>query len=116
MSEAGWWNSGLVRSPRPRRFDSMPFSSAVVHGTHVGQGSLIGMGAVLLGRTRIGRECLVAAGAVVVTTEKDVVKMDPEIFISGSVPLLYLPIEIEFLKNGKDFDEMVLNAVRSYAR
>ena len=38
---------------------------AVVHGTHVGRGSLIGMGAVLLGRTRIGRECLVAAGAVV---------------------------------------------------
>lgn len=38
---------------------------AVVHGTHVGQGSLIGMGAVLLGKSRIGRECLVAAGAVV---------------------------------------------------
>ncbi len=38
---------------------------AVVHGTFVGRGSLIGMGAVLLSRTRIGRECLVAAGAVV---------------------------------------------------
>ena len=38
---------------------------AVVHGVHVGRGSLIGMGAVLLGRSRIGRECLVAAGAVV---------------------------------------------------
>jgi carbonic anhydrase/acetyltransferase-like protein (isoleucine patch superfamily) len=38
---------------------------AVVHGTHVGRGSLIGMGAVLLGQTKIGRECLVAAGAVV---------------------------------------------------
>jgi tetraacyldisaccharide 4'-kinase len=57
-----------------------------------------------------------SAGAVVVTTEKDIVKIDPEIFINSSVPLLYVPIEIEFLKNGKDFDEMVLNAVRSYAR
>ena len=38
---------------------------AIVHGTHVGQGSLIGMGATLLGRTKIGRECLVAAGAIV---------------------------------------------------
>src|SRR4051812_5450134 len=38
---------------------------AIVHGTFVGRGSLIGMGSVLLGRTRIGRECLVAAGAVV---------------------------------------------------
>lgn len=38
---------------------------AIVHGAHVGRGSLIGMGSTLLGRTRIGRECLVAAGAVV---------------------------------------------------
>ena len=38
---------------------------AIVHGMFVGQGSLIGMGAKVLGRTRIGRGCLVAAGAVV---------------------------------------------------
>jgi len=39
--------------------------AAVVHGMFVGRGSLIGMSAMLLGRTKIGRECLVAAGAVV---------------------------------------------------
>lgn len=38
---------------------------AVVHGTFVGRGSLVGMGSVLLSRTRIGSECLIAAGAVV---------------------------------------------------
>src|SRR3954466_314584 len=38
---------------------------AIVHGGFVGRGSLIGMGAKLLGRTKIGRDCLVAAGAVV---------------------------------------------------
>jgi carbonic anhydrase/acetyltransferase-like protein (isoleucine patch superfamily) len=38
---------------------------AIVHGAFVGRGSLIGMGAKVLGRTRIGVECLVAAGAVV---------------------------------------------------
>jgi carbonic anhydrase/acetyltransferase-like protein (isoleucine patch superfamily) len=38
---------------------------AVVHGEHVGRGSLIGIGAVVLGHTRIGEECLIAAGAVV---------------------------------------------------
>jgi len=38
---------------------------AIVHGELVGDDSLIGMGAVVLGRTRIGRGCLVAAGAVV---------------------------------------------------
>lgn len=57
-----------------------------------------------------------SSGAVVVTTEKDVVKMHVDTFSRSSVALFYLPIEIEFLKNGKDFDEMVLNAVRTYAR
>src|SRR5438874_7339803 len=38
---------------------------AIVHGTSVGDGSLIGMSATLLGRTQIGKECLIAAGAVV---------------------------------------------------
>lgn len=38
---------------------------AIVHGESVGDGTLIGMGATLLGRTRIGRGCLIAAGAVV---------------------------------------------------
>jgi tetraacyldisaccharide 4'-kinase len=54
------------------------------------------------------------AGAAVVTTEKDLVKIDRDVFRSASVFLYYLPIEIEFLKNGKEFDEMVRNAVRSY--
>ncbi len=38
---------------------------AVVHGERVGRGTLIGMGAILLGHTNIGAECLIAAGAVV---------------------------------------------------
>jgi carbonic anhydrase/acetyltransferase-like protein (isoleucine patch superfamily) len=38
---------------------------AVVHGERVGRGSLIGIGAVLLGHTVVGEECLIAAGAVV---------------------------------------------------
>jgi len=39
--------------------------SAVVHGAFVGAGSLIGIHATLLSQTRIGQECLIAAGAVV---------------------------------------------------
>jgi carbonic anhydrase/acetyltransferase-like protein (isoleucine patch superfamily) len=38
---------------------------AIVHGMRVGKGSLVGMGAVLLSRTKVGLECLIAAGAVV---------------------------------------------------
>lgn len=38
---------------------------ATVHGAYVEEGSLIGMGAVVLGRARIGSGSLIAAGAVV---------------------------------------------------
>jgi carbonic anhydrase/acetyltransferase-like protein (isoleucine patch superfamily) len=38
---------------------------AILHGASVGDRCLIGMGAILLGRSSIGDECLVAAGAVV---------------------------------------------------
>jgi tetraacyldisaccharide 4'-kinase len=62
--------------------------------------------------------CQVASkhSAAVVTTEKDLVKMDPKQFESASVGLYYLPIQIEFLKDGKEFDEMVRNVVISYAQ
>jgi len=39
--------------------------AAVVHGMRVGRGTLIGMGARVLGRSSIGSECIIAAGAVV---------------------------------------------------
>lgn len=38
---------------------------AIVHGMFVGKGSLIGMGATVLSRTKIGAGCLIGAGAVV---------------------------------------------------
>lgn len=54
-------------------------------------------------------------GAVVVTTEKDLVKMDVKEFTAATISLNYLPIEIQFLKNGKDFDEMILNVPLKHA-
>lgn len=39
--------------------------SAIVHGQRIGCGTLIAMGAKVLGRTTIGRHCIIAAGAVV---------------------------------------------------
>jgi len=38
---------------------------AVLHGCTVGEGSLIGIGAIVLNGARIGRNCLVGAGALV---------------------------------------------------
>lgn len=39
--------------------------NAVVHGCRIGDGSLIGMGSVVLSGARIGSGCLIAGGAVV---------------------------------------------------
>jgi tetraacyldisaccharide 4'-kinase len=49
--------------------------------------------------------------ASLLTTEKDMVKIDTEQLkqLIVQMPLFYLPIETEFLKDGEDFDEMVLS-------
>jgi carbonic anhydrase/acetyltransferase-like protein (isoleucine patch superfamily) len=52
---------------------------AVVHGLHIGRGSLIGMGAILLEGVRVGRGSIVGAGAVVT---KDI----PDGVVSAGVP------------------------------
>jgi carbonic anhydrase/acetyltransferase-like protein (isoleucine patch superfamily) len=37
----------------------------MLHGCHIGDGSLIGIGAVVLNGAKIGKNCLVGAGALV---------------------------------------------------
>ena len=48
------------------------------------------------------------------TTEKDKVKLDAPHFqrMLNGLPLFYLPIEVDFIKAGKDFDEIVLNVIQ----
>lgn len=49
----------------------------------------------------------------IITTEKDSVKLIATALADLAVrlPLFYLPMEAEFVKNGKDFDAIVLNAI-----
>jgi tetraacyldisaccharide 4'-kinase len=56
------------------------------------------------------------AGAMILTTEKDAVKIDTPVFkpVITGVSCFYLPIEAEFLKNGKEFDEMLLNTLNRH--
>lgn len=39
--------------------------SAIIHGCTIGDGSLIGMGAIVLNGARIGKGCLIGAGALI---------------------------------------------------
>lgn len=70
---------------------------AIVHGKQIGAGSLVGMGATVLGRTVIGRECLIAAGAVVppglVIPDRMVV-----IGVPGKIARPIKPEELEYIR------------------
>jgi carbonic anhydrase/acetyltransferase-like protein (isoleucine patch superfamily) len=48
--------------------------NAILHGCKIGDGSLIGMGAIILSGAKIGKHCVVAAGALVL--ERQVVPDD----------------------------------------
>lgn len=41
---------------------------AIIHGCEIGDGSLIGMGAIVIDRARVGKHCLVGAGSLVTGT------------------------------------------------
>ncbi|WP_367714629.1 gamma carbonic anhydrase family protein [Nitratireductor sp. GISD-1A_MAKvit] len=43
---------------------------AILHGCHIGENSLVGMGAIVLNGAEIGRNCLVGAGALVTENKK----------------------------------------------
>jgi tetraacyldisaccharide 4'-kinase len=61
-------------------------------------------------------ELAVKEKAAVVMTEKDAVKLDNPV-LKGAIrgtPFFYLPIKTEFLKNGKEFDEMLLNILKKH--
>lgn len=70
---------------------------AIVHGKRVGAGSLIGMGATLLSRSVIGRDCLIAAAALVapdmVVPDRSLVKGVP-----GKVARTIEPADLEYMK------------------
>jgi len=52
--------------------------------------------------------------ACIVTTEKDAVKLGDEKFRAAfeKISLFYIPIEMQFLKGGKDFNEMIFNVLQ----
>ncbi len=64
---------------------------AILHSCKIGDGSLIGMGAILLDGAEIGRECLVAAGSLV--TGK--LKVPEGSLVMGSPAKVVRPLTVE---------------------
>lgn len=74
---------------------------AIVHGVELGDGSLIGMGAVLLRGTRIGKNCLVGAGSVVAPGKR----VPDGMLVIGSPAKVVRPLnekEIRQIREGVD--------------
>jgi carbonic anhydrase/acetyltransferase-like protein (isoleucine patch superfamily) len=86
--------------------------AAVVHGKHVGQGSLIGMAATLLSRSIIGRQCLVAAGAVV---PPDLVVPD-RMVVMGVPGKIVRPVKQEELEYMQWLTTHYLDLAKEYAQ
>ena len=63
---------------------------AIVHGSTIGDGCLIGMGAIILGGAQLGDGCLVGAGAVVsgktVAPAGYMLRGDPAKFVRNLTP------------------------------
>jgi carbonic anhydrase/acetyltransferase-like protein (isoleucine patch superfamily) len=70
---------------------------AIVHGMRVGQGTLVGMGSTLLSRTKIGKECLIAAGAVV-PPGLEVPDRMAVMGVPGKIVRPVKPEELEYMK------------------
>jgi carbonic anhydrase/acetyltransferase-like protein (isoleucine patch superfamily) len=70
---------------------------AIVHGMRVGRGSLVGMGATLLSRTQVGRECLIAAGAVV-PPGMEVPDRMAVMGVPGKIVRAVKPEELEYMR------------------
>jgi carbonic anhydrase/acetyltransferase-like protein (isoleucine patch superfamily) len=84
--------------------------SAIVHGKSVGNGSLIGMHATVLSRVVIGRQCLIAAGAVV---PPDLVVPD-RMVVMGVPGKIVRPVKAEELDYMKWLTEHYVEVARRY--
>lgn len=85
---------------------------AILHGCTIGDGTLVGMGAIVLDGAKVGKNCLIGAGALVTGTAD----IDDGMLVIGSPAKVARPLteqEIaglkvnveEYLKIGRDLDE-----------
>jgi carbonic anhydrase/acetyltransferase-like protein (isoleucine patch superfamily) len=79
---------------------------AIVHGCHVGRGSLIGMGAVVLSGVDLGEESLVAAGALVPEGRR----YPPRSLLVGS------PVRVLRTLSDEDVERLIRPGVENYIR
>ncbi len=84
---------------------------AVLHGRRIGRDTLVGMGAVLLSRSEIGEECLVAAGCLVPEGKK----IPPRSVVMGVPAKVIRPITPEEIGETRRLCASYVELARRYA-
>jgi carbonic anhydrase/acetyltransferase-like protein (isoleucine patch superfamily) len=84
---------------------------ATVHGCRVGDGALVGIGAVVLDGAEVGEEALVAAGAVVAPGAK----VPPRHLVMGAPARVVRPLRDEELRRQRERALEYVETARVYA-
>ncbi len=72
---------------------------AIIHGCTIGKYSLVGMGAIVLSKAKVGERCLIGAGAVV--RERDVIPDGSMVVgVPGKVIKQLTPEHLKYLEYG----------------
>ncbi len=83
---------------------------AIVHGCTIGKYSMIGMGAIVLSKAKVGERCIIGAGAVV--KENDVIQDGSMVVgVPGKVIKQLTPEQLKYLEYGC---EEYVNISRKY--
>lgn len=85
---------------------------ALLHGKRVGMGTLVGMGAILLSGSRIGEECIIAAGTVV----KQHAVIPPRSLVAGVPGKIIREVTEADLKTTRDIMERYVKLAQAYVR
>jgi len=85
---------------------------AVLHGCSIGQGALIGIGAVVLNGARIGEESLIGAGALIPEGKE----IPPRSVVFGSPGKVIRPVGDQELVRMRAGVQMYLDRWQTYAR
>ena len=85
---------------------------AMVHGRRVGDGCLIGIGAIILGGAEIGEGCIIAAGAVV----KEGAQIPPRSLVAGVPAKVLRPISDAELVELRGHAEHYWDLARTHVR
>lgn len=86
--------------------------AAVLHGSHIGRDTLIGIGASLLSGCDIGEECIIAAGALVTEGRR----IPPRSLVMGVPGKIVRPVTDEELKRTQAINAHYLEIAQRYAR